>query len=71
MVLNSCAGMTPDKDAKTFWNQKVTVEAYGFSMVTPYGPFNLGYMSWQRNVDEPQKPSGKVTVPAIPFASKP
>ena len=32
-----------------FWDQQVITTAWGFTMVTPYGPFNFGYLSWQRN----------------------
>ena len=58
ILFSGCAGFTPSADEATFWTQKVTVSAWGFSMVTPYGPFNLGYLSWQRNVDNPQNLNG-------------
>lgn len=41
-----------------FWNQCVKLNAYGFTMATAYGPFNLGYAYYERNVacgaDAPQ-----------------
>ena len=44
-----CGGMTPGKD-KDFWDQCIKAEAYGFTMLTQYGPFNFGKIVWQRNV---------------------
>jgi len=40
-----------------FWDQRVTFTGWGFTMATPYGPFNLGYLSWSRNVDNPPEPA--------------
>ena len=33
-----------------FWHQCIKANAYGFSMFTAYGPFNLGYVYYERNV---------------------
>jgi hypothetical protein len=54
LIMGGCAGFTPTKDTKTFWDQQVATTAWGFTMMTPYGPFNLGYLSWQRNIEKPQ-----------------
>lgn len=34
-----------------FWQQCIKANAYGFSMFTAYGPFNLGYVFYERNVN--------------------
>ena len=39
-----------------FWDQRVTFTGWGFTMATPYGPFNIGYLSWSRNIEKPLKP---------------
>jgi len=39
------------------WTQKVAVSGWGFTMATAYGPFNIGYLSWQRNLDQPMAPA--------------
>jgi hypothetical protein len=46
-VISSCA--TPAGQS-SLWTECVKANGYGFSMVTPYGPFNLGYLTWERNV---------------------
>src|SRR5678809_55876 len=38
----------------SFWTQKVLITGWGFTMATPYGPFNIGYLQWQRNIDQPK-----------------
>jgi hypothetical protein len=40
-----------------FWDQKVIVTAWGFTMITAYGPFNIGYLQWQRNIEQPKDPA--------------
>jgi hypothetical protein len=54
---SGCARLHYDRSQIGFWDQKVTFGGWGFSMITPYGPFNIGYLSWQRNVDQPQEPA--------------
>ena len=44
-----CAGFTPG-DHPNFWTQCVKMDGYGFTMATAYGPFNLGKLTWERNV---------------------
>jgi hypothetical protein len=51
------SGCATKKEENGFWNQRVHADAWGFTMVTPYGPFNLGYMKWQRNVNDEQEPA--------------
>jgi hypothetical protein len=41
----------------SFWTQKVLITGWGFTMATPYGPFNIGYLQWQRNIDQPKEPA--------------
>ncbi len=43
-----------------FWDQRVTFTGWGLTAATPYGPFNLGYLSWSRNIDKPHKPANPV-----------
>ena len=50
VLLLSLDGCATPKDQASFWTECVKANGYGFSMVTPYGPFNLGYITWERNV---------------------
>jgi hypothetical protein len=38
------------------------VTGWGFSMMTMYGPFNIGYLQYNRNIDQPFKPASPVDV---------
>jgi len=60
-LLGGCAGAT----GKSFWDQEVIMTAWGITWATPYGPLNLGYISWQRNPEVPMKPARppKIVVP--------
>lgn len=49
LAMMGCGGMTPGPD-KDFWDQCIKFDGYGFSMLTQYGPFNLGKVTWERNV---------------------
>ena len=58
LSLNGC--ISYPRSEIGFWQQHVEATAWGFTMVTPYGPFNFGYLSWNRNVKDaadPAKPS--------------
>ena len=56
LFLSGCAGFAPGKNAD-YWDQKVSVTGWGFSMMTMYGPFNIGYLQYSRNVDNPLTPA--------------
>lgn len=67
ILLALMSGCATTKDERGFWDQSVITSAWGFTMVTPYGPFNFGYLSWQRNpkvIQEQAKPE----VSKLPFA---
>ncbi len=56
------AGCATAPGYASFWNECVKANAWGFTMGTPYGPINVGYLTWERNVDckkdiEPTKPT--------------
>jgi hypothetical protein len=58
----ACVGCAShySRDQIGFWDQEVTFTGWGFTMATPYGPFNFGYLQWQRNIEKnltPAKPS--------------
>jgi hypothetical protein len=56
--------MSYSRDQIGFWDQQVAFTGWGFTMATPYGPFNLGYLQWQRNLE-------KNLIPDKPFATRP
>lgn len=71
LSLNACSLHYP-RDQIGFWDQSVTFTGWGFTMATAYGPFNIGYLSWQRNVEKPQAPANPGDVITIlPFSTKP
>lgn len=39
-----------DRTKVGFWDQRVAFTAWGFTMATEFGPFNIGYLQWNRNV---------------------
>lgn len=49
----------------SFWTQKVLITGWGFTMATPYGPFNIGYLQWQRNIDPPKTPAEPASVSGL------
>lgn len=50
-----------------FWDQHVLVTGWGFTMATPYGPFNIGYLQWERNIPQPILPASPADVlPLVP-----
>jgi len=56
-----------ERDQIGFWDQCIKINGYGFTMATAYGPFNLGYLTYERNVNcdtdiKQQRPF----VPALP-----
>ena len=61
LALSGCAGFAPGKNAD-YWDQKVSVTGWGFSMMTMYGPFNIGYLQYSRNVEQPFKPASPADV---------
>jgi len=62
-----------------FWDQHVLTTIWGFGWVTPYGPINIGYMTWERNIENPIPPvppslpivPGALTLPVTPKATVP
>jgi hypothetical protein len=56
LLSSGCAGVEPGQ-YPNFWTQKVAFTGWGFTMATAYGPFNIGYLTWARNVENPPKPS--------------
>ncbi len=50
LLLSGCAGFTPGPEAN-FWTQCLKISGYGFTMGTAYGPFNLGVLTYERNVE--------------------
>jgi divalent metal cation (Fe/Co/Zn/Cd) transporter len=58
---SGCSSMQPviyNKDqaaTKSFWDQSVRFTGWGVSMLTAYGPVNLGYANWERNEAEQTK----------------
>jgi hypothetical protein len=64
LVLCSTFGCSYPRSEIGFWDQEVTFTAYGITWATAYGPFNLGYIQWQRNLD-------KNLTPDKPFATRP
>jgi hypothetical protein len=53
LVLAGCGAGAEPSPYPSIWTQKVALSGWGFTMATAYGPFNLGYLSWQRNLDQP------------------
>ena len=64
LMLCSCAGFTPGQYAD-FWDQRVSVTAWGIYYVSPYGPVGVGYAEWARN-QLPRTELPKITNPVIP-----
>jgi len=57
LFLASSCGVPIGKSGKGFWDQHVSATAWGVSMMTMYGPINIGYIQWNRNVQpEPASP---------------
>jgi hypothetical protein len=51
LSLSGCSALDPyDRDTIGFWNQCVEAEAYGLSGFNQFGPMNLGYIKWRRNI---------------------
>jgi hypothetical protein len=52
LALSGCTVLDPyDRELVGFWDQCVQVDAYGATGFTQFGPWNLGMISWKRNVD--------------------
>jgi len=49
LLLTGCAGMEPGQYSN-FWTQCVKTQAYGITYYSTYGPVNLGYITWERNL---------------------
>lgn len=52
----------------SFWTQKVRATIYGLYYMSPYGPVGIGYVNWERNVDQQTKlpqlvPPNLATIP--------
>jgi hypothetical protein len=50
MLLSGCS-LNYSRDQIGFWDQCIKANGYGFTMATAYGPFNLGYLTYERNVN--------------------
>jgi hypothetical protein len=52
MTVFSGCSLHYDKEKNIgFWQQCIKVNSYGLTMATAYGPFNLGYLTYERNVN--------------------
>lgn len=49
LLLTGCAGLTPGKDPN-FWTQCVKADGWGINAISPWGPINVGRITWERNV---------------------
>jgi hypothetical protein len=50
-ALSGCSALDSyDRDTIGFWSQCVEAEAYGLSGFNQFGPMNLGYIKWRRNI---------------------
>lgn len=67
MSLSGCNAY--DRTQIGFWDQRVAFTGWGFTMATEFGPFNIGYLQWNRNV-EPLKPASPSDV-ILPRATIP
>lgn len=50
LALPGCA-LHYDRSAIGFWDQCVKADGWGISAFTPWGPFNMGRLTWHRNVN--------------------
>jgi len=51
LYLSGCSTLDSyDRDTIGFWSQCVEAEAYGLSGFNQFGPMNLGWISWKRNI---------------------
>jgi hypothetical protein len=68
LLLTGCAGMEPSP-YPNFWTQCVKADAWGVSMISPYGPINMGRITWERNVacdvdqTKPELPLSSILTP--------
>lgn len=63
LFLSGCAGLEPGVNPN-FWTQCVKFQAWGVSAVTTWGPVNLGWTQYERNVACEKEQ--KVSQPGIP-----
>jgi len=50
LLLMGCSGTTPGQYAN-FWTQCIKFNGIGISGLTAYGPWNVGYITYERNVE--------------------
>lgn len=64
LFAQGCNGFKPGSNPN-FWTQCVKIDGWGFSGVTAYGPWNLGKVTYERNVacDKDVKPNVAPSVP--------
>lgn len=43
------SGFAPS-EYRNFWSQCTKFDGWGFTMASPYGPMNIGKLTWERNV---------------------
>lgn len=63
MFLASSCTLSYPRDEVGFWQQHVSMSAWGVTMMTMYGPITIGYLSWNRNIAQPPTPANPPTVP--------
>ena len=49
LLLSANGCISYSRDQIGFWDQCVKADAWGISMISPYGPINLGRILWERN----------------------
>lgn len=64
LLLSGCA-LNYSRDQIGFFDQCVKIQAWGISAATAWGPVNLGWLFYERNVD--CKRDQPVSSPAIPM----
>lgn len=51
LMLSGCSTFDPySRDQLGFWSQCIEADAWGLSGVTQFGPWNVGAITWKRNV---------------------
>lgn len=53
-LLSNACSISYDRNQVGFWDQCIKVDAWGLSYVSPYGPVNLGKLTYERNVNCPK-----------------
>ena len=56
MYFQNDSTIATSKTESNYWTQKILTTAIGLFWFTAYGPIGLGYLQWQRNIDDPKEP---------------